>query len=99
MPANPFSALNAACIRNFGSPITYQQGTGTPFAVAGIFQQETDEDRHADGVYARLFVKLADFPAVPDHGDLATVNGTTYTVFQVLVDPTGAGALSLKQHG
>jgi hypothetical protein len=99
MAATPFSALNAACLKTFGSLVSYQQGAGAPFAVTGIFQKETDEERQQDGVFARLFVKLADFPSRPDRGDFATVNGTTYTVFDVGVDPTGGVSLSLKKHG
>ncbi len=99
MAATPFSALNAACLKTFGSAVTYQQGASAPFAVTGIFQKETDEERQQDGVFARLFVKLADFASRPDRGDVATVNGTTYTVFDVGVDATGGVSLSLKKHG
>jgi hypothetical protein len=99
MATTPFSALNAACLKTFGSPVAYQQGAGAPFAVTGIFQKETDEERQQDGVFARLFVKLADFASRPERGDFVTVNGTTYTVFDVAVDSTSGVSLSLKKHG
>ena len=83
----PFAALNKACVKAFGSPVTYQQGAGgVRSPITGILQKDSDEERHQDGVYARLFVGLADFAARPDHGDVATVNGVTYTVFEVLAD-------------
>ena len=41
----------------------------------------------------------ADFGARPEKGDLATVNGTTYTVFEVAIDPAGGASLSMKKHG
>ena len=97
MATTPFSALNGACLKTFGSPVSYQQGAGTPFAVTGIFQKESDEERLADGLYARLFVNVADFAESPASGDEATVAGVTYTVFQVLSDPTGGVSLSLRE--
>ena len=96
--AEPFAALNTSCINAFGSAVTYQQGAGSPFAITGIVQKDTDEERHQDGVYARLFVRLADFASRPDHGDEVVVNGVNYTVFEVSVDPTGAAWLRLRQH-
>ncbi len=94
-----FAALNKACLKTFGSPVTYRQGANPPFAVTGIFQKDTDEERQQDGVFARLFVNLADFATRPEKGDFATVLGTTYTVFEVVVDPTSGASLSLKKHG
>jgi hypothetical protein len=96
MASDPFNALNVSCITAFGSAVTYQQGAGDPFTITGIVQKDTDEERHQDGVYARLFVRLADFPSRPDHGDEVTVNGVSYTVFEVMVDPTGAAWLRLR---
>ena|ERR1051325_9221591 len=96
--AQPFAALNTTCIRAYGSQVTYQQGAGDPFTITGILQKDTDEERHQDGVYARLFVRLADFAARPDHGDEVVVNGLKYTVFEVSVDPTDAAWLRLRQH-
>ena len=96
--AEPFGALNTSCINAFGSPITYQQGAGAPFTITGVLQKDTDEERHQDGVYARLFVRLADFASRPDHGDEVVVNSLSYTVFEVSVDPTGAAWLRLRQH-
>ena len=97
--AEPFAALNTSCIKAFGSRVTYQQGTGSPFTVTGILQRDSDEERHQDGVYARLFVILSDFESRPDHGDEVVVNGLKYTVFEVTTDPTGAAWLRLRQHG
>ena len=82
----------------FGSPVTYQQGAADPFQITGILQKDSDEEQHQDGVYARLFVLLADFPARPDHGDELVVDGTNYTVYEVSVDLTGAARLRLRQH-
>ena len=92
-----FSALNATCLNKFGTPVSYQPEGSGPFTVTGIFQKESDEERVADGLYARLFVNLVDFSTAPSRGDEATIGGVTYTVFQVLADPTGGAWLSLRE--
>ncbi len=84
----------------FGSPVTCQRAAGgAPFPITGILQKDTDEERHRDGVFLRLFVNLADLGAPPDKGDLATVIGATYTVFEAAIDPAGGASLSMKKHG
>ena len=80
---------NAALLAAFGQPVSYQQQAGDSFTVAGILDKRTDEERHPDTVYARLFVNLSDFSAPPDHGDEVSVDGALYTVFEVLNDPAG----------
>ena len=66
--ADPFAALNKACLKTFGSAVSYQQGAAAPFADHRHLKKDSDEERHQDGVYARLFVNLADFATPPDHG-------------------------------
>lgn len=96
MAADPFAALNKACIDSFGTAVSFQQGTAAPFPVKGIVMKDSDEERHREGLYARLFVNLADFMTPPDHGDVAVVGGVTYTVFEVLADAMGGATLSLR---
>jgi len=92
-----FSALNAACLKTFGTPVTFQPAAGPSFAVNGILQKDTDEERHQDGVYARLFINLSDFAAQPEQADEVTVDGKTYKVFEVLSDPTRGAWLALRE--
>lgn len=94
--ADPFATLNKACIKAFGATVSYQQGTAAPFSVGALPLKDTDEERHDGGVYLRLFVNLADFAVRPDHGDVVTINGTSYTVFEVLADAAGGAYLSLR---
>ena len=95
---NQLSGLaNAALLAAFGQPVSYQPGAGDPFTVTGILDKRTDEERHPDTVYARLFVNLSDFSAPPDHGDEVSVDGTLYTVFEVLNDPGGGCWLSIRE--
>ena len=88
---------NAAILAAFGQPVSYQQGAGDPFTVIGILDERTDEQRHPDTVYARLFVALSAFSVPPDHGDEVTVDGALYTVFEVLNDSAGGCWLSLRE--
>jgi hypothetical protein len=97
MGADPFAALNKACINTFGKAVSYQQGAAAPFSVKGIVMKLSDEEQHRDGLYARLFVNLADFAVAPDHGDVATIDGVAYTVFEVLADAQGGATLSLRE--
>jgi len=88
---------NAAILAAFGQPVSYQQGTGDPFTVIGILDKRTDEQRHPDTVYARLFVALSSFSVPPDHGDQVTAEGALYTVFEVLNDSAGGCWLSIRE--
>ena len=94
---SPFSALNSACLKTFGSSVTYQPAAAASFAVNGVLQKDSDEERHQDGVYARLFINLADFAAQPEQGDEVTVDGKTYKVFEVLSDPARGAWLALRE--
>ncbi len=89
---------NAAILAAFGQPVSYQQLASDPFTVTGILQRDSDEERQQDGVYARLFVLLADFASPPDRGDEVVVNGVSYTIYEVATDLTGAAWLRLRQH-
>ena len=88
---------SAAILAAFGQPVSYQQSAGDPFTVIGILDRRTDEQRHPDTVYARLFVALSSFSVPPNHGDEVTVDGALYTVFEVLNDPAGGCWLSIRE--
>ena len=88
---------NAAVLAAFGQPVSYQQGMTDPFTVVGILDKRTDEQRHPDTVYARLFVALTGFTAPPDHGDEVTIDGAVYTVFEALNDSAGGCWLGIRE--
>ncbi len=94
--ADPFTALNKACLQSFGTAVSYQQGAAAPFPVKGILMRDSDEQRLRDGLYARLFVGQVDFVTPPDLGDVATIDGLAYTVFEVQADAMGGVTLSLR---
>ena len=88
---------NAAILAAFGQAVSYQQGAGDPFTVVGILDKRTEEQRHPDTVYARLFVALSGFSLQPDHGDEVTIDGVPYTVFEIQNDSAGGCWLSIRE--
>jgi len=93
---DPFGALNACCVAALGQPVSYSPAGSDAFSLLGIFEKSTDEERHSDGVYARLFVNLADCVVQPNQGDDVTVNGVAFKVFEVLIDTSGGVRLALR---
>jgi hypothetical protein len=93
-----FSSLNRHCISTFGQMVTYHPAAGDPLPITAIVERTTDEQRRADGVYARLFVNLADFAEPPAAGDEVMIDGATYKVFQVMTDSAGGSWLSLREN-
>jgi hypothetical protein len=94
--ADPFASLNKACVKSFGSAVSYQQGAAVPFSIQAIVMKDSDEERRHDGLHARLFVSLIDFATPPDQGDVAIVDGVAYAVFEVLADAMGGVTLSVR---
>lgn len=96
MAADPFAALNQACVKTFGTAVSYQQGAAAPFTLRGVVMKDADEEQHHDALYARLFADLGDFPSRPDHGDEAILDGVAYTVVEALIDAAGGVHLRLR---
>jgi hypothetical protein len=94
--ADPFAALNRACVNAFGTPVSYQQGAAEPFSVRAIPMKDSDEEQHVGGLYTRMFLNMADLPMPPDHGDVVTIDGQAYTVFEPKADAMGGVTLSLR---
>ena len=88
---------NAAVLAAFGQAVSYQQGTGDPFTVLGVFERKGDEETHKDALYARLFIQTSDFAVAPQQGDVATIAGTAFTVFSLHIDTMGGCWLSLRE--
>lgn len=94
--ADPFAALNKSIVKAFGKAVSYQQGAAAPFSVKGIPMKDSEEEQHVGGLYTRLFLDMADFATPPDHGDVVTIDGQAYTVFEPKADAMGGVTLSLR---
>ena len=91
--------MNASSQQAFGTSVSYQPAGGVAFTIVGIPERTSDEEKQSAGVYLRLFVQLADFAEPPAHGDRVTIDGATYTVFEVQEDSGGGARLSVREVG
>ncbi len=94
--ADPFAALNKSVLRAFGVAVSYQQGAAAPFVVNAVPMKDSDEEQYVGGLYTRLFLNMADLPAPPGQGDVVTIDGQAYTVFEPKADALGGVTLSLR---
>lgn len=91
------SGLNSAVLLAFGRNVEYLPQAGGEVTVRAIFERAREAEENAPGVYAALFVRLADLPQHPDRGDEVAVDGVTYKVFDIEADTSGAAVLRLRQ--
>ncbi len=91
------SRMDEACLRVFGRDVIYLLETGGQAAIRAVFQPACETEDASPGVYAVLFVRLADLPAVPVRGDEVEINGARYKVFDIEADVEGAAVLRLRQ--
>jgi hypothetical protein len=89
-------SLNAACLSAFGRQVTYQPAGGAPVTITGIVDSGSRLEENSPGVYAALFVRLADLPQPPVCGDEVEIEGTAYKVFEVEADAAGGARLALR---
>ncbi len=91
--------LNAAVVETFGREVVYLPEAGGQAAVRAVFQPAREAEDASPGVYAVLFVRLADLPAAPVRGDQVEIEGTRYKVFDIEADSEGAAVLRLRKSG
>jgi hypothetical protein len=97
--ADQVSRLDEACLRVFGREVLYLPEVGGQAVVRAVFQPAREAEDTSPGVYAVLFVRLADLPAAPVRGDEVEIDGVRYKVFDVEADAEGAAALRLRKAG
>jgi len=91
------NALNTSVLGAFGREVVYTPQAGAPVTVRAIFESTREAEENSPGVYAVLFVRAGDFPQPPERGDEVTVDPSTYKVFDIEADTTGAVVLRLRQ--
>lgn len=94
--ADPFATLNKSVLKTFGVAVSYQWGAAAPVSIRAVPMKDSDEEQHVGGLYTRLFLNMADLPMPPDHGDVVTIGGTAYTVFEPKADAMGGVTLCLR---
>lgn len=95
--ADSVSRMDDACLRVFGKEITYLPEAGGQATLRAVFQPARVAEDSSAGIYAVLFVRLADLAAAPGRGDEVEVGGTRYKVFDIEADTEGAAVLRLRQ--
>ena len=93
------SRMDEACLRVFGRDVIYLPEAGAEASIRAIFQPARETENASPGVYAVLFVRLADLPGAPVRGDEVEVEGKPYKVFDIESDAEGAAVLRLRHVG
>jgi hypothetical protein len=93
------SGLSAAVVDTFGREVAYLPEAGGQAFVRAMFQPARETEDASPGVYAVLFVRLADLPAPPMRGDEVEIESTRYKVFDIEADAEGAVVLRLRKTG
>ncbi|MCC6363086.1 MAG: hypothetical protein IT165_06145 [Bryobacterales bacterium] len=91
--------LNAAVVDTFGHEVLYLPSAGGQASIRGVLEATRETEDTAPGVYAILFVRLADLPVPPQRGDQVEISGATYKVFKVFgieADEQGGVTLALR---
>ena len=92
-----------SCLDVLGRPVEYRPAGGAAFVARGIFTAAHEVVRLMDGdapvssTAPVLGVRLADFAAPPEAGDVVVVGGREYRVEDV--QPDGEGGARLVLHG
>jgi hypothetical protein len=97
--ADSVSRVDEACLRVFGREVLYLPEAGGQAAIHAVFQPAREAEDASPGVYAVLFVRMADLPAAPVRGDEVEIEGARYKVFDIEADAEGAAVLRLRKAG
>ena len=89
--------LDAAVVKTFGREVLYVPAAGGSATVRAVFQPARETEEASPGVYAVLFIRLADLPAAPVRGDEVEISGVRYKVFDIEADAEGAAVLKLRK--
>jgi len=95
--ADSVSRMDEACLRVFGRDVTYLPEAGGQVLVRAVFQPAREAEDASPGVYAVLFVRLANLPAAPMRADEVEIGGIRYKVFDIEADAEGAAVLRLRK--
>ncbi len=90
-------ALNSAVLSAFASEVTYMPQSGVSVLLRGIFEATRQTQESSPGVFAVLFLRLADLPQPPQRGDAVVIGDATYKVFEIEADGQGGVTLGLHE--
>jgi len=96
----PAAGLAASVLAAFGEPVTYQPSppNGTPVSIFVARRTAREREPTAEGAYVVFFVRLSDLAAGPPAaGDLVTVKGVAYKVYDIDNDGQGGAELTCRK--
>lgn len=85
----------SACLGTFGQTISYEAIAEAPVTVPAVLGSTMQQETAAPGRYARVYVRLADFPAYPKRGAKVTAGGTVYNLVEIEADGNGGAYFTL----
>ena len=91
------NGLNTTILGAFGREVTYSPSTGVAVPIQAIVETAKETEDAAPGVYAVLFLRLADLPQAPARGDEVSIDNLLYKVFDIEADGGGGVMLRLRQ--
>jgi hypothetical protein len=89
--------LNAAAVGIFGKEVLYLPETGGQVSVRAVLEEARQPDDTTPGVWAVLFVRVADLPAPPVAGDELEIDGARYKVDDIAADSEGGVILRARR--
>jgi hypothetical protein len=89
--------LNATTLDVFGREVIYSPSNGEGLVVQAIVETTREMEEAAPGVYAVLFLRLKDLPQPPERGDVVSIDGRDYKVFDIEADGGGGALIRLRQ--
>jgi len=95
--ASLLGALNSVAVGVFGREVMYVPSVGDPVTVRAVVEKARESEETAPGIYAVVFLRLADLPKPPERGDEVQVNSSLYKVFDIEADHGGGVLLRLRR--
>ncbi len=89
--------LNSTAVGVFGREVSYLPSTGEARTIQAIVETAKQAEETAPGIYAVLFIRLADLPKPPERGDEVSIDSMLYKVFDIEADGGGGAVVRLRQ--
>ena len=90
-------ALNGIVTDTFGREVLYVPKAGDSRTVKIIFETIPQQEQNSPGIFALVFLRLADLATPPERGDQISIDSVAYKVFEIEADEVGGVRLGLHK--
>ena len=90
-------ALNGIVTDTFGREVLYIPKVGDSRIVNGILEAVHQQEQNNPGIFALVFLRLAELAAPPERGDQVSIDSVAYKVFEIEADEVGGVRLGLHK--